>query len=108
MPLNAPDNTSIRVDGERHASNYWVSDCPMTSFGRNGRVYRGGSVESTARQADATQLSLLSSVLNGLEGGACAMRRRAQQAIRAVRAGTYRVDAAKLSRLIIGEAMMLV
>ena len=78
----------------------------MTTF-ENGCGHRGGSLESTA-QIEAIQLSLLSSVLNGLEGGARAMRRHAQEAIRAVRAGTYRVDAAKLSRLIIGEAMMLV
>ena len=80
----------------------------MTSFGKNGRVDPGGSPESTAQRTEAIQLSLLSSVLNGLEGGACAMRRHAQEAIRAVRAGTYRVDAAKLSRLIIGEAMMFI
>ena len=79
----------------------------MTNF-KNGRVDRRGSPESAAQQTEAVQLYLLSAVLNGLEGGACAMRRHAQQAIRAVRAGSYRVDAAKLSRLIIREAMMLV
>jgi hypothetical protein len=54
---------------------------------------------------DAAQLSRLSSVLNGLENGAARMRVHVEQAIEAVRGGTYRVDALQLSRLIVGEAM---
>jgi hypothetical protein len=53
----------------------------------------------------ATQLSRLSSVLNGLEGGASAMCRRTQEAIRAVRSGTYKVDPIQLSRRIVGDAL---
>lgn len=54
---------------------------------------------------DAFQLSRLSSVLNGLESGASAMRRHAQEAMRAVRSGTYKVDPVQLSRRIVGEAL---
>lgn len=54
---------------------------------------------------DGAQLSRLSSVLNGLEGGAALMRGHVQQAMRAVRSGTYQVEAMKLSRRIVGEAM---
>lgn len=50
---------------------------------------------------------MLSSVLNGLESGASAMCRHAQEAMRAVRDGSYRVDAMQLSRRIVGEAMGL-
>jgi hypothetical protein len=52
-----------------------------------------------------TQLSNLSSVLNGLEHGASAMRRQGQQLMRAVRSGTYEVDPLQLSRRIIGDAL---
>jgi hypothetical protein len=54
---------------------------------------------------DGAQLSRLSSVLNGLEGGAALIRGHLQQAMGAVRSGTYQVDALKLSRRIVGEAM---
>jgi hypothetical protein len=56
-------------------------------------------------QMEAGQLSKLSSVLNGLEGGASAMRRHVQEAMRAVRSGTYTIDSLQLSRRIISEAM---
>jgi anti-sigma28 factor (negative regulator of flagellin synthesis) len=59
----------------------------------------------TAESIDVAQLSKLSSVLNGLEHGACAMRRRARQLMRAVRSGTYKVDPLKLSRRIIGDTL---
>jgi anti-sigma28 factor (negative regulator of flagellin synthesis) len=55
--------------------------------------------------ADGAQLSRLSSVLNGLESGAVRMCGQVQQAMRAVRSGTYQVDALKLSRRIVGEAL---
>lgn len=54
---------------------------------------------------EAVQLSKLSSVLNGLEGGATAIRRHVVEAMRAVRSGTYCVDPLQLSRRIIGEAL---
>jgi hypothetical protein len=57
------------------------------------------------QQTEAVQLSRLSSILNGLEGGACAMRRHVQEAMAAVRTGTYKVDALQLSRCIVGEAL---
>jgi len=54
--------------------------------------------------SDGAQLSKLSSVLNGLESGAWAIRRHVQQAMNAVRGGTYHVDPLQLSKRIIGEA----
>jgi anti-sigma28 factor (negative regulator of flagellin synthesis) len=73
----------------------------------NGNLVRASGAPSTVEQTEAIQLSRLSSVLNGLEIGARAMRRHAKEALRAVRQGTYRVDAAKLSRRIIREAIIL-
>lgn len=61
--------------------------------------------ETVLLHNEATQLSNLSSVLNGLESGASLIRRHVQDAMRAVRSGTYRVDAAQLSRRIVREAM---
>jgi anti-sigma28 factor (negative regulator of flagellin synthesis) len=61
--------------------------------------------KTTGAVTDGTQLSKLSSVLNGLEQGACAMQRRARQLMRAVRSGTYEVDSLKLSRRIIGDTV---
>jgi anti-sigma28 factor (negative regulator of flagellin synthesis) len=61
--------------------------------------------KTTGAVTDGTQLSKLSSVLSGLEQGAYAMRRRAQQLMRAVRSGTYEVDPLKLSRRIIGDTL---
>jgi anti-sigma28 factor (negative regulator of flagellin synthesis) len=57
---------------------------------------------------DGVQLSKLSSVLNGLEGGAQLMQRRIHETMSAIQAGNYRVDAIKLSRRIVGEALRLV
>lgn len=54
---------------------------------------------------EAAQLSRLSSVLNGLEGGACRMRRHVEEAMEAVRSGRYTVDALQLSKRIVGEAL---
>jgi hypothetical protein len=61
--------------------------------------------KTTPAVTDGTQLSKLSSVLNGLEQGASAMRRRATQLMLAVRADTYEVDPLKLSRRIVGDTM---
>ena len=44
--------------------------------------------ETAIHNAATFQLTRLSSVLNGLEGGAMAMRLHAQEAMRAVRSGT--------------------
>jgi anti-sigma28 factor (negative regulator of flagellin synthesis) len=69
------------------------------------KVTRSGTKTGTPNSMHGTQLSKLSSVLNGLEYGASAMRRRAQQLMRAVRSGTYTVDALKLSRRIVGDTL---
>ncbi len=63
------------------------------------------SPENLVQHTEAVQLSMLSSVLNGLEGGASLMRRHVQDAMRAVKSGTYNIDAAKLSRRIVREAL---
>lgn len=67
-----------------------------------------GAFAETSRAAedsDGLQLSKLSSVLNGLENGASAIRRHVLDAMAAVRRGTYQVDAFELSRRIVGEAL---
>ncbi len=61
--------------------------------------------DAVAHDAETFQLTRLSSVLNGLENGATAMRRHAQEAMRAVRSGTYAVDPKQLSQRIVGEAL---
>ncbi len=58
-----------------------------------------------SQNSEGAQLSKLSSVLNGLENGASAIRRHVQQAMGAVRAGTYQVDPLQLSKRIVGEAL---
>ena len=68
---------------------------------RGGFAGTGGLSQSS----DGAQLSKLSSVLNGLENGASAIRRHVQQAMSAVRGGTYKVDPLQLSKRIIGEAL---
>lgn len=65
----------------------------------------GAEPDRDAPSADGVQLSRLSSVLNGLENGASAMRRHALQAMRAVQSGTYSVDPAQLSRRIVVETL---
>ncbi len=77
----------------------------MTNLGMNS-IDPSTSPEGV-QNMEAVQLSMLSSVLNGLESGASAMCRHAQEAMRAVRDGSYRVDAMQLSRRIVGEAMGL-
>jgi anti-sigma28 factor (negative regulator of flagellin synthesis) len=51
------------------------------------------------------QLTKLSSVLNGLEHGASAMRQHVSRAMAALKSGTYKVDASAVSRLIISESL---
>ena len=57
------------------------------------------------KRTEAFQLTRLSSVLNGLEGGAAVIRHHLEEAVKAVRAGTYQIDSRQLSRRIIGEAL---
>ncbi|MBV9081202.1 MAG: hypothetical protein JOZ62_00890 [Acidobacteriaceae bacterium] len=77
----------------------------MTNIG-TGSVNPGAAMrEGMVPQSEAVQLSKLSSVLNGLEGGAVIIRRHVLDAMRAVRSGTYQVDAVTLSRRIVGEAL---
>ena len=61
--------------------------------------------DAATHNAETFQLTRLSSVLNGLENGASAMRRHAQEAMHAVRSGTYAVDSKQLSQRIVGEAL---
>lgn len=63
------------------------------------------AMHTVSQNPEATQLSRLSSVLNGLEGGASAMRRHTQNAIQAIQSGTYNVDPLQLSRRIVGDAL---
>jgi hypothetical protein len=54
---------------------------------------------------DATQLTKLSSVLNGLKRGATAMRAQVTQAMGAVRSGDYNVDPLQVSRSIVLDSL---
>jgi anti-sigma28 factor (negative regulator of flagellin synthesis) len=51
------------------------------------------------------QLTKLSSVLNGLEHGASAMRAQVMYLMTAVKSGSYNVDPSQLSRRIIADCM---
>lgn len=73
----------------------------MTNTVETGTV----APDTVLQNTEAVQLSRLSSVLNGLEGGAHAIRHHVLEAMQAVRSGTYKVDATQLSRRIVGEAM---
>ncbi len=64
------------------------------------------SENESFRASPEMQLTKLSSVLNGLEQGASAMRHHAVQAKRAVQSGTYTIDASAVSRSIIGECVV--
>ncbi len=54
---------------------------------------------------DASQLTKLSSVLNGLKRGATAMRAQVTQAVSAVRSGDYHVDPLQVSRSIVLDSL---
>ena len=79
-------------------------------------VYQGQSVPSSTYMPtneafeanNVMQLSKLSSVLNGLDGGARLIQEQLLKTLRSVRAGTYRVDSIQLSRRIITEALRIV
>lgn len=64
---------------------------------------RPGTTSSIPPPAEV-QLTNLSSVLNGLQHGASAMRQHVSQAMAAIKAGTYKVDASAVSRLLISES----
>lgn len=66
------------------------------------------TLEDVSFVRDRAQLSMLSSVLNGLEVGAQRMQRNVREAVVAIRAGTYRVDSLQLSKRIVGEALRIV
>lgn len=70
----------------------------------NAREHDSASV-TYAPTSERAQLFQLSSVLNGLESGASAMRKQALQVMWMVRQGSYHVDPAQLSSRIIGDAM---
>jgi hypothetical protein len=63
--------------------------------------------KEAAQQApeDASQLTKLSSVLNGLKRGATAMRAQVTQAMDAVRSGDYHVDPLQVSRSIVLDSL---
>ncbi|HEX4748463.1 MAG TPA: hypothetical protein VH302_02880 [Bryobacteraceae bacterium] len=65
-------------------------------------VVRDGNCHN---EHDGIQLSRLSSVLNGLEGGAQIIQQHLCQTSCAVKAGTYLIDPIQLSRRIVGEAL---
>ncbi len=65
---------------------------------------RPGTTSSTPPPAEL-QLTNLSSVLNGLQHGASAMQQHVSQAMAAIKAGTYKVDASAVSRLLISESL---
>ncbi len=77
----------------------------MTDVVRANNNIGMSAPDPVVHNPEAFQLTRLSSVLNGLENGATAMRRHAQEAMRAVRSGTYKVDAMQLSQRIVGEAL---
>lgn len=76
--------------------------------GREEREIAEGWMDGKDRISAAPNLQLakLSSVLNGLEHGAGAIRDHIRQAMAATRAGTYYVDAAALSRRIISDCLL--
>lgn len=56
-------------------------------------------------QEDASQLTKLSSVLNGLKLGATQMREQVMHAVAAVRSGEYHVDPLRVSRSIVLDSL---
>lgn len=98
MRINGLDENSLSAAiGETRpgAANSMATSLDSSEPGSSGLSENG----------DRAQLSKLSSVLNGLENGASVMRRHVQQAMAAVRAGTYWIDPLQLSKRIVGEAL---
>jgi hypothetical protein len=77
----------------------------MTNVAQANTTTGMSTNDAVTHDAETFQLTRLSSVLNGLENGATAMRRHAQEAMRAVQSGTYAVDPKQLSQRIVGEAL---
>ncbi|HEX3681189.1 MAG TPA: hypothetical protein VHU83_01510 [Bryobacteraceae bacterium] len=95
MRINGFEDKSLTVSMSKNDPET-TSRPPRTGF---------AETKGVAQSSDGGQLSTLSSVLNGLENGASAIRRHVQQAMRAVRGGTYQVDSLQLSKRIVGEAL---
>jgi hypothetical protein len=87
------------------------NDGPLQSSSSAGTSIPGRPAEPAGAPAvrrggdDGTQLSMLGSVLNGLETGASAMRGKLLDLRGLVREGTYRVDPAILSRRIVNDSL---
>jgi hypothetical protein len=60
---------------------------------------------TAASPEDDSQLTKLSSVINGLKRGASVMRTQATQAMNAVRSGSYQVDPLQVSRRIVSDSL---
>jgi anti-sigma28 factor (negative regulator of flagellin synthesis) len=60
---------------------------------------------STTGITESKQLSNLDSALNGVDQDASKIRKKSQELMRAVRSGTYEVDAVQVSRRIIGHTL---
>lgn len=102
MGINGFGDNPLAVHmSDAHMSNLQAG----TTDGAPGAMTKGQAASESATASDGVQLSKLSSVLNGLENGASAIRRHVQQAMSAVRGGTYQVDPLQLSKRIIGEAL---
>jgi hypothetical protein len=95
MQINGFEDKSLTVSMSKK-DRETTSKPPGSGFAETSRL---------PQSADSAQLSKLSSVLNGLENGASAIRRHVQQAMSAVRGGTYYVDPLQLSKRIVGEAL---
>jgi hypothetical protein len=103
MRINGLDNASPTVSmGESERDTARGAGVAGGVVGRRGDARTSGAATPGS---DGAQLSALSSVLNGLESGASAIRRHVYQAMGAVRGGTYWVDPVQLSKRIIGEAL---
>jgi hypothetical protein len=87
-------------DAAMHLRSAQVEHHPPSSI-------HSASKDAAQQQApeDATQLTKLSSVLNGLKRGATAMRAQVTQAMGAVRSGDYHVDPLQVSRSIVLDSM---
>ena len=65
-----------------------------------------GNIDSSPNNSDTvSQLSKLSSVINGLNKGAIAIRSHIDAASGAVKSGTYYVDPLRVSRRIIRDCL---
>ena len=77
----------------------------MTTVGKASQETAMSAQDSAAHNSEAFQLTRLSSVLNGLEGGATVIHQHLLEAMRAVRSGNYKVDSTQLSQRIVGDAL---